>query len=125
MRRFDCPNCGRSLWMRLLPFIGVRGGQFRFSCKYCGIALTYTGSQPFSDSARKPLSKAKLRALVIFLGGAALLSVIQTYWGRAIALCALGIVLLVLLAIVLFSPEPAYKIADRDNASDPGDSERS
>jgi hypothetical protein len=40
-KRFNCPSCGQSLWLRLLPFVHLAAGQFRFSYSHCGTVLTY------------------------------------------------------------------------------------
>ena len=115
MKRFNCPSCGRSLWLRLLPFVQLSAGQFRFSCSYCGTVLTYNTPQPLIEGPQEKLRGARLRAIIIFLAGIVLFSVIRAVLGRVFALAALAVVTLVLIAFYLFSPAPAYKIADRES----------
>jgi hypothetical protein len=77
--------------------------------------LTYKGAQPLLEGPPERRWWARLRAFLIFLGGCASFSLIQAFLGRAIAVAAVAVVALVLIAWHLFSPAPAYKIADRES----------
>lgn len=122
MTRFDCPNCGKSLRFRLLPHVPRRDAKFAFSCTHCGVALTYS-------DAHVPLGAllwgTKLRCLLTFLGGIALLSGIELAGGRVAALAALAIVIVIFGVAYLLSPRPAYELVNRkqpgDRLSDRGD----
>lgn len=115
MKRFNCPSCGRSLWLRLLRFDSLANGQFRFTCSYCGTVLTYSATQPLIDSPHRRLTGARLRAVLVFLGGLVLFSAISAYMGRAWALATLAVIALILAGRHLFASAPAYKIADRES----------
>ena len=115
MKRFNCPSCGQSLWLRLLPFVHLAAGQFRFSCNHCGTVLTYNTPQPLIEGPHERLKGARLRAIIIFLLGIVLFSVIRAFLGRVFALATLAVVTLVLIAFYLLSLTPAYKIADRES----------
>jgi len=115
MKRFNCPSCSRSLWLRLLRFDSLTSGQFRFSCSYCGTVLTYNAPQPLIENPHQRLTGARLRAVVVFLAGVVLFSVITAVLGRAFALATLAVIALVLIGCHLFASAPAYKIADRES----------
>ncbi len=117
MKRFNCPSCGRSLWLRLLRFDSLVRGQFRFSCSYCGTALTYSAPQPLVESPRQGLTGARLRAVLVLLAGFALFSAIAAIRGRAFALATIAAVALVLIGRHLYASAPAYRIADRESPS--------
>jgi hypothetical protein len=115
MKRFNCPSCGRSLWLRLLRFDSLANGQFRFSCSYCGTVLTYNAPQSLIEGPSQRLTVARLRAVLIFLAGIVLLSVIASVLGQTLALAILAVIALVLIGFHLFASGPAYKIADRES----------
>ena len=115
MKRFNCPSCGRSLWLRLLRFESLANGQFRFSCSYCGTVLTYRAAQPLIESPHQNLTGARLRAVLVIVAGIVLFSVIAAMLGRAYALATLAVIALALIGFHLFASAPAYKIADRES----------
>lgn len=115
MKRFNCPSCGRSLWLRLLRFDSLASGQFRFSCSHCGAVLTYSAPQPLIEGPHQRLKGARLRAVLLLLAGTVLFSVIAAFLGRAFALATLAAIALVLIGRYLFASAPAYKIADRES----------
>ena len=115
MKRFNCPNCGRSLFFRLLPHVPRRDGQFAFSCTHCGAVLTYTDAHvPLGT----PLWGTKLRSLATFLVGMVLLWGIARLGGRVAALTVLAVAVAIYVAAYLFSPAPAYDVVNRGHPGD-------
>jgi hypothetical protein len=68
----------------------------------------------YASGKRGPRLPRRLRAILTYLGGIVVLSLIAEFGGRQIALAALAVMALLLLMWVLFSPRPAYRLADRD-----------
>ena len=112
MKRFACPNCGKSLRFRLLPHVPRRGGEFAFACTHCASVLTY-------DDAHIPLGTAlwgtKLRSIFTLLGGMVILSAIELIGGRVAALATIAMFAMIYAAIYFLSSKPAYKALDREN----------
>jgi hypothetical protein len=106
MKRFDCPSCGKSLRLRLLPHVpGGAGGELAFSCIHCRAVLTYN---------KGPLDAllwgTRLRSLATMLAGWALLSTISLAVGVAGTLAIVAVLAVALFALHAFSARPAYKV---------------
>jgi hypothetical protein len=107
MRKFDCPSCTKSLRWRVLPHVPQSNGQLAFSCVHCGAVLAYVERQ--SWSARFLLG-TKLRRLLTFISGVALLSAVTHFAGRAASLGILAGLAAYVAGTYFLSGQPAYKV---------------
>lgn len=111
MSRFDCPHCTRSLRWQLLRHVPQSDGLFAFACIHCGALLRYSEND-------LPIGgwfwKTRVRAVVTFVVGAALLSVVGAALGRAISLALVALIAVVLFAGYSLSSKPAYELLNED-----------
>jgi predicted RNA-binding Zn-ribbon protein involved in translation (DUF1610 family) len=113
MKRFDCPNCGKSLRWRRLPHVPQRNGLLAFSCIHCGAVLRYSEHQfPVGGW----FWKTRVRSVVTFLVGGVLFSAVASTMGRVISLALVAFVAIVLWAGYWLSSKPLYKRVNADDS---------
>ncbi|HEY9762586.1 MAG TPA: hypothetical protein V6D07_08680 [Trichocoleus sp.] len=117
MKRFDCPQCGKSLSFRLLPIVPpasqpkdiLVGATPLFTCIHCGAVLAH--NEP------KFTWKIGFFRTVMFLSGAILFSAVGAVLGRVVSLTAIAIVALGIGTVLLFSPKPAYRLVSSTHSA--------
>jgi len=105
MSRFDCPSCNRSLRFRILPHVPRNDGQLAFSCVHCGTVL---GQAKVHTPLGNLLIGTRLRSLLTYVASFTLLSIIANTFGRTVPIAVLTVAAVIMLAVHLLSPRPAY-----------------
>jgi len=107
VKRFDCPNCGKSLRFRLLPRVpGGANGEIAFACIYCRAVLIYN-----KGPLDAVLWGTLWRSMATTFAGWALLSAISLAAGLAATLGIVAALVVALTARHVYSARPAYKVA--------------